>query len=189
MEADMVYRYFARVSVLALVLSLSQVRLAAQAQAVNATPRTANQTWTLPRTIDGQPDLQGVWSNNSATPLERPKELAGRATLTDAEVAAMKKKAAELYDGSGDAAFGDTFFLSVLANVTGTKSGFKSTDGETGDYSSVWIVARDWDNRTSLITDPPDGKLPALTPEAKQRSEAVSAKSKRPPAGPEDRAL
>ena len=41
-----------------------------------------------------------------------------------------------------------------LANVKGTKSGFKSVDGETGDYSSVWTVEREWENRTSLITDP-----------------------------------
>src|SRR6202046_4215790 len=106
-----------------------------------------------PRAADGQPDLQGVWANNSATPLERPKVLAGRAFLTEEEVAALKKKAAELFDnGNSDAAFGDTVFESVLANVEGTKSGFKSTDGGTGDYSSVWTVARDWDNRTSLIT-------------------------------------
>jgi len=49
----------------------------------------------------------------------------------------MKKKAHELFGGAGDAAFGDTVFNAVLANVNGTKSGFKSTDGETGDYSSV----------------------------------------------------
>ncbi len=67
--------------------------------------------WTPPRTPDGHPDLQGIWSNNSATPMERPLELAGRATLTDAEVAAMKKKAHELFSGDGDAAFGDSASL------------------------------------------------------------------------------
>ena len=86
------------------------------------------------------PICRGIWSNNNATPLERPQELAGRATLTDAELAAMKKKAHELFGGNGDAAFGDNVFLTVLRNVLGTKSGFKSTDGETGDYSSVWTV-------------------------------------------------
>src|SRR6266567_6876035 len=135
----------------------------------------ARQTWTTPRTLDGQPDLQGFWANNNATPLERPKELAGRATLTDEEVAAMKKKAHELFGGQGDAAFGDTVFLTVLANVQGTKTGFKSTDGETGDYSSVWTVERDWDNRTSLITDPPDGRIPAMTPDAQKKRDAARA--------------
>jgi len=127
--------------------------------------------WTTPRTPDGHPDLQGGWANNIATPLERPRELAGRPLLTDEELAAMKKKAHELFNnGQSDAAFGDTVFNAVFANVKGTTSGFKSIDGETGDYSSVWTVERDWENRTSLITDPSDGRLPPLTAEAQTRA-------------------
>jgi hypothetical protein len=177
--------------VAAAAVVLGFVQGQALAQSINAKPaKTATQSWTAPRTADGQPDLQGVWSNNSATPLERPKELAGRPYLTEQEVAALKKKAAELFDnGNSDAAFGDTVFESVLANVKGTKAGFKSTDGGTGDYSSVWTVARDWDNRTSLITDPPDGRLPAMTPEAEQKQLAAFAATKGRPAGPEDRSL
>ncbi len=147
------------------------------------------QTWTPPRTADGHPDFQGSWVNNIATPLERPKELAGRALLTDEEVAAMKKKAHELFDGKGDAAFGDTVFNAVYANVKGIKSGFKSTDGETGDYSSVWTVDRDWDNRTSLITDPFDGLLPAMTPEGQKRRAANGGGLNHPANAPEDRPL
>jgi hypothetical protein len=142
-----------------------------------------------PRTADGHPDLQGFWVNNIATPLERPKELATRPTLTDGEVAAMKKKAHDLFSGNGDAAFGDTVFITVWDNLHGTKSGFKSTDGETGDYSSVWTVERDWENRTSLITDPPDGRMPAMTPEGQKRREAATAAMHRPAEGPEDRSL
>jgi hypothetical protein len=158
-------------------------------QTVKANGKAVAHTLTTPRTADGRPDLQGVWANNNATPLERPKELAGRATLTDAEVAAMKKKAHELFGGEGDAAFGDTVFTAVLANVQGTKAGFKSTDGGTGDYSSLWTVERDWDNRTSLITDPPDGRIPAMTPDAQKRRQAALAALQRPAAGPEDRSL
>ncbi len=184
------FRNLTFVAALAVVLWLGQGQPAI-AQSLNAKPaKTATETWTAPRTVDGQPDLQGVWDNNNATPLERPKELAGRAFLTEQEVAALKKKAAELFDnGNSDAAFGDTVFQSVLANVNGTKSGFKSTDGGTGDYSSVWTVARDWDNRTSLITDPPDGRIPPLTPQAaeKQRATAVAVRGR--PSGPEDRSL
>ena len=173
---------------LAVVLSLVQGQVIAQS--VNAKPtKPATRTWTALRTVDGQPDLEGVWANNNATPLERPKELAGRAFLTEQEVAALKKKADELFTGEADAAFGDTVFLSVLANVQGTKSGFKSTDGETGDYSSVWTVERDWDNRTSLITDPSDGRLPAMTPQAQQKQVATAAARSSRPAGPEDRSL
>jgi hypothetical protein len=131
-----------------LVLGLTALAVVAQGQVAPQTPlakaTSSKQTWTPPRTSAGHPDLQGFWANNNATPLERPAELAGRATLSDEELAAMKKKAHELFGGSGDAAFGDAVYLTVLANVLGTKTGFKSTDGETGDYSSVWTVERDW---------------------------------------------
>ena len=173
----------------AAVVVLSLLPGQSVAQSLNAKPAKTGETWTSPRTVDGQPDLQGFWSNNTATPLERPKILAGREFLTDQEVAALKKKAAELFDnGNSDAAFGDSVFESALANVKGTKSGFKSVDGDTGDYSSVWTVAREWDNRTSLITDPPDGRLPPMTPEAETRQAGTSFIG-RPARGPEDRSL
>jgi len=176
--------------VVAVAVVLSLVQGQAIAQSVNAKPAKPDaKSWTPPRTIDGQPDLQGVWANNVVTPLERPKELEGRAVLTEQEMAALKKKAQELFRADADAAFGDTFFLSVLANVQGTKSGFKSTDGGTGDYSTVWLVERNWDNRTSLITNPSDGRLPAMTPEGQQRQAAAAAKRNQVPAGPEDRSL
>jgi hypothetical protein len=168
--------------VLVAIGQLAPISLAAQSSSAAA-------AWTLPRTPDGHPDFQGVWVNNIATPLERPEALAGRATLTDREVAAMKKKASELFSGQGDAAFGDSVFNAVWANLTGTRSGFVSTDGETGDYSSVWTVDRDWENRTSLIFDPSDGRLPPMTAEGKKRRDASVALFGRIPAGPEDRAL
>lgn len=185
----MPFRNFTFIGVVALVQAL--VPGQSIAQSTNATvAKTGAQTWTAPRTPDGQPDLQGVWANNNATPLERPKELKGRAYLTDQEVAALKKKAHELFDdGNSDAAFGDSVFTSVLANVRGTKSGFKSTDGGTGDYSSVWLVERNFDSRTSLITDPPDGRLPDVTAEGQKRQAAVAATRGRLPEGPEDRSL
>ena len=182
--------HFRNLTFVGAVVVLSLVQGQAIAQAVNARPaKTATGTWTAPRTVDGQPDLQGVWANNIATPLERPKELEGRALLTDQEVAAFKKKAHELFGGNSDAAFGDSVYRSVLANVNGTASGFKTLDGETGDYSSAWTVEREWENRTSLITDPADGRLPAMTSEGQKRRAASAAARTRRPDGPEDRAL
>jgi hypothetical protein len=172
---------------IALLMTLPAGQATAQSTSAKSAKAT---TWKAPRTPDGHPDFQGVWSNNSATPLERPKIVEGRAFLTDQEVAALKKKAAELFDnGNSDAAFFDQVFEAVLSNVKGVKTGFKSTDGETGDYNSVWTESRDWDNRTSLITDPADGRLPPMTPQAIDTQRARLAAPRGLPAGPEDRAL
>jgi hypothetical protein len=169
------------------LVSLVQGQVAPNTASAKA--KTDKQTWTPSRAADGHPDLQGSWVNNTATPLERPKELAGRATLTDEETVALRKKARELFNGEGDAAFGDQVFQTVFANVNGTKSGFKSTDGGTGDYSSVWTVQRDFDNRTSLVTNPPDGRIPTMTPEGQKRSEANLEAMRRTPAEAADRPL
>jgi hypothetical protein len=55
-------------------------------------PRRSGKTWTPPRTADGQPDLQGVWSNSTLTPLERPAEFAGKEFLTEQEAADYVKR-------------------------------------------------------------------------------------------------
>jgi hypothetical protein len=140
------------------------------------------------RTPDGHPDFQGVWENDIATPLQRPKEVADRPLLTDAEVAKMRQKAKELFTGKADAVFFDGFYPAVLANVLGLRQGFKSTDGETGDYGSEWNDERTWENRTSLITDPADGREPALTQRAIDDRTAARIAAQRS-AGAEDRPL
>ena len=183
-------RVLTLVGVLSAVSSLLPITLAAQPSKSLA----KHADWILPRTADGRPDFQGVWSNNIATPLERPKELEGRAFLTDEEVEAMKRKAAELFDGTGDAAFSDEVFRAVYASLKTSSAGpyeksTKDFDAHTGDYSSVWLSPRDWDNRTSLITDPPDGKIPAMTAEGERRNAAIGAALARPATGPEDRGL
>src|SRR5581483_11330973 len=66
---------------------------------------------------------------------------------------------------------------------------FTSTDGRTGDYNQFWLPDRVFDHRTSLIVDPPDGRIPPLTPAA-QTALAAQAAARRPvPEGPEDRSL
>jgi hypothetical protein len=141
--------------------------------------------WTAPRTVDGQPDLQGVWANNNATPLERPKQWAGREYLTDEELAQLKQVADEIVANDGDAQFGDGLVLAALEKIK--KPG--SYDPGTGNYNQFWLVERDFeDRRTSLVIDPPDGRIPALTPEAqKRRAAAIEYRKAHPADGPEDR--
>jgi hypothetical protein len=155
---------------------------------VAAGPAAAQEqsTWSPSRTADGQPDLQGVWANNNVTPLERPEILNGRATLTDEEVAALQARAGELFSTeSGDAAFGDSVFAAALAEA----ETFTSRDAGTGNYNHFWLVERDWDNRTSLIVDPPNGRLPARTEAASARMAARAEARRRHARGPEDRSL
>jgi hypothetical protein len=164
-------------AVCALLLSSSA------AIAADAKPGSSSQPYNPPRTSNGKPDLQGVWANNSATPLERPKSLAGRALLTEEEVAALQKRYGEIFAGDGDAAFGDTIFEAILSDVQKYKP--LAFDASTGNYNAFWLVEREFDNRTSLISDPPDGRMPAMHPKAaaslQARYTSVSAD------GPEDR--
>jgi hypothetical protein len=144
-----------------------------------------SQSYSVPRTSDGKPDLQGIWANNNATPLERPKILEGRALLTEQEVAALKQRYADIFAGDGDAAFGDAIFEAVLSDVQKYKP--TTFDVQTGNYNAFWLVERDFDNRTSLITDPPDGRMPPVLPQAATRQ--MVAYPTQSADGPEDRGL
>jgi hypothetical protein len=146
--------------------------------------------WTVPRTPDGKPDLQGVWGNNSVTPMTRPRQWKDKSALSDAEVAELKQMAARFVDQGGDAIFGNFVQQMLDAKDKGSFAQV-SYDPSTGNYNQFWMADREWDNRTSLITDPPDGQFPPLTPQAEERRAAARAKpSTRGPAdGPEDRPL
>ena len=143
---------------------------------LTSTPATG-QSWTAPRNAFGQPDLEGVWLSNAATPLERPKALEGRDRLTDAEVAEFKQRAARLFaeDGGGDFAVGDGIFQALLTNPT-RYTNPNATHGSEG------MVDLMFDNRTSLVINRPDGRLPAVTPEGRRRQQAVAAAFQRPQA-------
>ena len=149
------YRSLLFASALALTFTAS---LPAQTPAAKSKPKN----WTIPRTPDGKPDLQGVWTSATITPMERPKDLAGKATMTDEEAAAYEKANAEelqKQDGQSDGP------LIAAAGSSGT-----------GGYNVLFVdrgteLARvDGVKRTSLIIDPPDGRMPPLTPEARQRT-------------------
>jgi len=97
----------------------------------------------VPKLWNGQPDLQGTWENNSATPLERPAPLADTPLLSEAEVAAMAAQAARLFNAEADAVFGDALYLSLL-DENGPRMAFA-----TGTYSQNWVPDRHFERRAA----------------------------------------
>ena len=116
------------------------------------------QTWTVPRTSFGQPDLQGVWDFATITPLERPEVFGDKAVMTAEEAAAYERERFDLVNH--DTAEGATLVCKG-----------------TGNYNEFWYDRGFGDavdgRRTSLIIDPPNGRVPALTPEAERRGRRV----------------
>lgn len=123
----------------------------------------------LPRTPWGHPDLQGIWNNSTITPLERPAQFGGREFLTADEARALDTAAATRYDQRLD---------DPAQDVDAAYNQFWWERGQT-------VATR----RTSLIIDPPDGRLPALTPEGQVRAAAIAARLRGVSTGPEDRNL
>ena len=134
----------------------------------------APEGWTAPRTADGRPDLQGVWASDSATPLQRPEALGDRGFLSDEEVATLAAHANGYSAVGGDAVFGETPFQRALAALEepaedGQDAARPARRRSTGSYNQFWMSGRWFENRTSLIVDPPNGRLPQRTPEAEER--------------------
>ena len=136
--------------------------------------------WQVPRVADGRPDLQGIWANDAATPLQRPAALSDKATLTDEEVAALQAHAAGVLGAADDAVFGDDLLLKALASLDGQPP---AAPYPFYSYGQQWLGNRWIDNRTSLIIDPPNGRLPPPSAEAQERATRQRAARR---AGPPD---
>ncbi len=137
--------------------------------AVTALPAQNKTAWKMPRTPDGHPDLEGFWSNATRTPVERPAEFAGKATITDAEAKAWEKKDAQAWQ-----------------DLDGTSDGpLHATKGSvgTGAYNVLFYdmgseLARvDGVKRTSMVVDPADGKIPPRIPQTGNRTAMARAGS------------
>lgn len=154
------------VGVGALAAGLAAMTALVAGQAVSPVAKTANATkttWTAPRTPDGHPDLQGVWTNNTRTPLQRPKELGTKEFYTEAELAALEKREADrLAKNEEDG----------RPTEPGTAADVHYDFSEYGlDPAQAKQV---WNLRTSIIIGP-EGTIPQQTPEARQRAAARQA--------------
>ena len=143
---------------LAATVTLSPEIAARQVPTRATTANVAGGKGAALRTPWGDPDLQGTWTNTTTTPLERPSELAGKPVLTAEERAALD--AARVRDADGRV----------------------RRPGDTGAYNAFWGEAGKSSAQTSLIADPPDGRLPPLTPEAQKRADDLEAARRLPPA-------
>ena len=132
-----------------------------------------------PHTPWGAPDLQGIWSFATLTPMQRPAELAGRAVLTEEEAAAYEQRDAEIRSRPNPATFDEACpeefpFCSQAPLAYEFRIWL--------DRGTTVVSTR----RSSLVVDPPDGRIPALTPAAQARRDAARAASLQAH-GPEDR--
>src|SRR5437870_6781249 len=145
-----------------LVALLAQLPATAQNQSSAAKAPAATKTWTPPRTPDGKPDLHGIWSNNTLTPLQRPKDLGAKEFYTDQEVAEMSKKARTGEVGEeGDLG-------AARPNAVRYDLELYGFDPGKLRYTS---------KRTSLIVGP-EGTIPPMLPSARERNAEIAGKNK-----------
>jgi hypothetical protein len=152
-DVAMAYRFFAVPAVALAIAAFAGTESAGQAPSKPA----SKSSWTA-RTPDGQPDLQGYWTNASFTPLERPAEFASKEFFTPEEAAAYEKTRVDA-------------FLGQPADNVHYDDAIWQTETYKKGVSGL---------RTSLITDPRDGRIPSLTPEARKRAADRAARRGNP---------
>jgi hypothetical protein len=158
--------------------SLTQSPAAPQTQSQSDNTKASGRAWKTPRTPDGQPDFQGYWTNNTVTPLERPKALGSKEFYTDEELARRVKQEQTRLD----------------ANEQGGRPTEPGTDADVHyDFSQFGLdraqATLTWDRRTSLIVGP-EGTVPPLLPQARKRAADLAAQNRgHEMDGPENRGL
>jgi hypothetical protein len=183
-------KLFASLAVASLVGPASAALCAQAAKpAANSAPSTANQPYDwkasfakvkvgkVPRMPDGKPDLQGIWSRSILTPMERPANAKDK-TEIDESAAAKAEDAAHQRQ------------INLRIEPTDTPPGEKTTDAYNSFWrDGYWFKIPMTTLHTSQVVDPPDGRIPAFTPEALQRRYHMAMRADRPATGPEDRPL
>ena len=135
------------------LLKVAPFGVAGQAPASGAKAGTTAITGPVPKTAWGDPDLQGIWTDDFQTPLQRPAKYANKELFTDEERAELDAQRAGILRRDQRVAAG-------------------SERDVAGAYNAVFQSIKHTGKRTSLVVDPPDGRIPLVTPEAKQRSDA-----------------
>ena len=167
----MSHRHLAAFVTAVAVGALTSVPVAGQTQAREAADEQA--AWTMPRLPDGQPDLQGFWTTQTFTPLERPERLADREFLSEEEVAELQQ---QLTAEGVDPLRRDA----VAIEDPDEREAALYQENRDPSYvhydNQVWLrtlVPKGLSTRrTSLITHPPNGRIPPMTPEGAARVEA-----------------
>ncbi len=172
------HRYSLVLSILILIGGLVPPTIFGQVHAQDAA--AAELTWTVPRTADGRPDLQGYWTTQTFTPLQRPEHLSGKEFFSEEEATSLQRQLTA--EGVDPLARDAINYADDEAREQRLYQDNRGTNYVHYD-NEIWLRTRVpkgiSSRRTSLITDPPNGRIPPLTLEARDRREAARQRGRR----------